>query len=134
VPLFPSYFFCRFEFQRRLPILMSPGLVQIVGSQAAPEPVAEDELAAVRAIVNSHLRAEPWPFLELGKRVLIVFGPLAGIEGDLIEFKGGHRLVVSVTLLQRSIAAEVEGSWVYPLPETASQPRHLPTTLHSASR
>ncbi len=114
VPLFPSYVFCRFDFHRRLPILLSPGIIHIVGGGAGPEPVADSEIEALRAIADAQLRTEPWPFLQVGQRVRIAVGPLAGIEGLLIKFKSGHRLVVSVMLLQRSVAAEIDGSWVYP--------------------
>ena len=117
LPLFPGYLFCRFDYQRRLPILMSPGIVHIVGGSSAPEPVPEVEIATVRAIVESHLRTEPWPFLEIGQRVRIFGGPLAGVEGLLVDSKGRHRLVVSITLLQRSIAAEIDARWVRPVPK-----------------
>jgi transcription antitermination factor NusG len=118
-PLFPSYLFCRFDFLHRLPILMCPGVVHIVGGPSQPEPVSKSEIATIRSILAAELQAEPWPFLEKGERVRIVCGPLAGAEGLLVEFKGGHRLVVSITLLQRSIAAEIEASWVRPAPRTA---------------
>ena len=120
VPLFPSYLFCRFDYHQRLPVLISPGIVHIVGGGEAPIPVPEDEIATVRAIVESNLRAEPWPFLNLGERVRIVEGPLAGIEGILVEFKGSHRLVVSISLLQRSVAAVVEGPMVRPVRKSVS--------------
>lgn len=115
VPLFPSYIFCHFDFQRRLPILMTPGVVHIVGSGPAPTPVPDEEIAAVRAVVNANLGTERWPFLEVGQRVRITSGPLAGVEGILANVKNGHRLVVSISLLQRSVAAVIEDSWVQPL-------------------
>jgi transcription antitermination factor NusG len=118
LPLFPSYLFCRFEFQRRLPILMCPGIIHIVGRSATPEPVSNVEIAAVQAIVSSELRTEPWPFIEVGQRVRIAGGPLAGVEGLLVKFKAGHRLVVSISLLQRSIAAEIDAAWIYPVLKT----------------
>jgi len=62
----------------------------------------------------------PWPFLELGHRVLIERGPLAGVEGILDEVKGKYRLVVSVQLLQRSVSAEVDRDWIRPLPPARS--------------
>lgn len=115
LPLFPSYVFCQFEYQHRLPVLMSPGIVHIVGSKAAPEPISGPELAAIRAIVDSQLRAEPWPFLRVGQRVRLAVGPLAGLEGFLVAFKGEQRLVVSVTLLQRSVATEIDATWARPV-------------------
>lgn len=134
LPLFPGYLFCRFDFQRRLPILMSPGIVNIVGGRTAPEPVPEAEIATVRAIVESHLRAEPWPFLEMGQPVRIFDGPLAGVEGILVDSKGRHRLVVSITLLQRSIAAEIEARWVRPVPKSVARATALGAPLAAAAR
>ena len=121
LPFFPGYLFCRFDYQRRLPILTSPGVVNIVGGRTFPETVSEVEIATVRAIVESHLRAEPWPFLEMGQPVRIFDGPLAGVEGILVDSKGRHRLVVSITLLQRSIAAEIDARWIRPVPKSMAR-------------
>lgn len=121
-PLFPCYLFCRFDFLRRLPVLMCPGIVHIVGGPSQPAPVSKSEIATIQAILAAELPTEPWPFMEVGQRVRIAVGPLAGAEGLLLEIKGEHRLVVSITLLQRSIAAEVEASWVRPEPEAAAPP------------
>ena len=79
-----------------------------------PEPPSE--LAAVKRILDSRLLVEPWPFLKVGERVSIERGPLRGLEGIVIEFKGTCRLIASITLLQRSIAAEIDRESVRPLP------------------
>lgn len=118
VPLFPGYTFCRFDPERRLPILQVPGVVNIVSFGNRPEPVAEDEISAVRTMVETKLAVRPWPFLHVGQRVRIRKGPLAGAEGFLVEFKNSFRLVVSITILNRSVAAELDGAWV--TPENAS--------------
>jgi transcription antitermination factor NusG len=115
LPLFPGYLFCRFDFLQRLPILKTPGLVHVVGVGEHPEPVPEGEIAAVQAIVASRLGTEPWPYLHIGQRVRIEVGPLAGIEGILIALRNSHRLVVSVTILQRSVAVEIDQDWAVPL-------------------
>jgi hypothetical protein len=77
--------------------------------------VAEAEIAAVRTIVNSPVFRTPWPYLCIGETVIIDHGPLAGLQGILIEQKSRHRLIVSVHLLQRSVAAEVSMDWIRPL-------------------
>jgi transcription antitermination factor NusG len=77
LPLFPGYFFCRFDVCRRLPILTTPGVVSIVGAGKTPVPVPDDEIAAVQAVVRSGLAALPWPYLTVGSRVWIERGPLA---------------------------------------------------------
>jgi transcription antitermination factor NusG len=110
--LFPGYVFCQFDAQKRLPILVTPGVISVVGSGRIPLPVADAEIAAIQTVVSSGLRAEPWPYLELGQRVRIEGDALEGLEGILINFKGNHRLVVSVSLLRRSVALEVDRSCV----------------------
>lgn len=115
MPLFPGYLFCRFDLQNRLPILVTPGIIQVVGSGRVPMPVADAEIAAIQAVVQSELPRQPWPFLEVGQKVRIKCGPLSGFEGILLNVKGNHRLVLSVSLLKRAVAVEVDGAWVSPL-------------------
>jgi transcription antitermination factor NusG len=113
--LFPGYVFCRFNPQNRLPVLTTPGVVDLVGCGKVPVPIPEEEIERVRKMVQSGLLVSPWPYLELGQTVLIERGPLTGMEGILEEVKGKCRLVVSINLLKRSISAEVERSCVRPL-------------------
>jgi transcription antitermination factor NusG len=119
-PLFPGYLFCRLDLQKRLPILVTPHVLRIVGTGKMPVPVDATEITALQSIVKSGLEARPWPFLRLGQRVRVLQGPLCGVEGTLVAFKRGHRLVVSVTLLQRSVAVEIDHDWVAP-PIVATQ-------------
>jgi transcription antitermination factor NusG len=107
-PLFPGYVFCQFDAQKRLPILVTPGVLSVVGRGRVPLPVDDGEIAAIQAVVSSGLRAEPWPYLELGQRIRIESDSLSGLEGILISFKGNQRVVVSVTLLRRSVALEID--------------------------
>lgn len=111
-PLFPGYLFCRFDFHNRRPLVMTPGIIQIVGSGRSPIPVEQVEIDSIRLAVSSGLPNHPWPYLEVGERVRLNYGPLSGLEGILVNFKGSHRVVLSVTLLQRSVAMEVELDWV----------------------
>ena len=121
-PLFPGYTFCRFDPNHRLPVLTTPGVVSIVGTSQYPLPVAEAELDAVRAILASHQLVGPWPFLREGEWVTVERGPLAGLEGVLVKFKTQYRLVVSISLLQRSISAEVDRDCVRPIVRPVSTP------------
>jgi len=114
-PLFPGYVFCRFDVQKRLPILVTPGVQFIVGLGKIPFPIDNSEIAALQSIVKSGLPAQPWPFLKIGQRVRIEQGSLEGIEGILLTPKSSYRLVVSITLLQRSVAVEVDRDWVIPV-------------------
>lgn len=118
-PLFPGYLFCRFYVGDRLPILVTPGIVGVVGVGKTPAPIPEVEIQAVEAMVRSGLPTMPWPFLRVGQRLILERGPLRGVEGILQEIKSSYRFVVSVNLLQRSVAAEVESDWVRPVGPTA---------------
>ena len=114
-PLFPGYVFCQFDVQNRLPALVTPGVIAIVGRGRVPVPIEDGEIAAIQALVSYGFPAEPWPFLELGQRVRIESEPLLGLEGILINFKGNHRVVLSVSLLRRSVALEIDQACVRPL-------------------
>jgi transcription antitermination factor NusG len=114
-PLFPGYVFCRFDVHNRLPILVTPGVVLIVGIGKIPLPVDDDEIAALQTVVKSGLQAEPWPFLKIGQRVRIERGSLEGVEGILVAIKRPYRLVISITLLQRSVAVEIDHNWASPI-------------------
>jgi len=116
-PLFPGYVFCRLNPLDRLPILITPGVVLIVGTGKTPVPIDETEIVAIQAAVKSGLPSQPWPFVQIGQRVRIEYGPLCGLEGILLDFRRHHRLLLSVTLLQRSIAVQVENAWVTPIPQ-----------------
>jgi transcription antitermination factor NusG len=124
LPLFPGYLFARFDPLHRLPILTIPGIEFIVGIGKAPVPVDDEEVQAIQTIVESGLKAEPWPFLQVGNAVRIINGPLFGVEGILLEEKKQHRLIVSVTLLQRSVSVEIDRGWVLPVsgPRLAASP------------
>ncbi len=107
-PLFPGYLFARFNPQYLTPILGIPGVVNVVGCGKTPAPVDEAEIRAIQEIITSHLPVEPWPHLQVGQRVLIEHGPLTGAEGFLLQVKKQYRLVVSLTLLQRSVAVDID--------------------------
>jgi transcription antitermination factor NusG len=128
LPLFPGYVFCRFNHLNRLPILTIPGVVHIVGIGRTPVPIDESEIAAIQAAAKSGLPSQPWPFLQVGQRVRIEYGPLCGVEGILAGFRGHQRLVLSVTPLHRSIAVQVEGSWVRALPRQHFASSKLPSS------
>lgn len=117
VPLFPGYLFCRLDpHERLLPVLTTPGVIKIVSFGKTLLPVSEEEIEAVRKVILSGLGAEPCAFVETGCRVILQRGPLAGLEGIVVSVAGAQRLVVSVTLLHRSIGVEMDRSWVRSLP------------------
>ena len=114
-PLFPGYIFCRFDAHRRLPILITPGVIAVVGRGRIPVPVEPSEIDAIETMVSSGLPLAPWPYLEVGQRVRIKDHALRGLEGILIAFKGGQKIVVSVSLLRRSVALEIDQMRVSPV-------------------
>jgi transcription antitermination factor NusG len=115
LPLFPGYLFCRFDPLNRLPILKTPGVIQIVGYNRQPVAIEDYEIADIQTLVASGMPNTPWPFLQAGEKVRIDSGALRGVEGILTEFRGSHRLIVSITLLQRSVAVEIDSALVTPL-------------------
>jgi transcription antitermination factor NusG len=133
LPLFPGYVFCKFDPLNRLSILSIPGVVYIVGVRRGPLPVEETEIAAIQSAVKSGLSTQPWPFLQIGQRVKIEYGPLCGSEGILLGFRGHQRLVLSVTLLQRSVAVQIDEAWTRPV-LAQHQPCTRPVTAHRASQ
>ncbi len=110
LPLFAGYVFGRFSNAERARILATPGVTSIVGFGNRPAPVSPQEIESIRAMVASGLPLGPWPFLKEGQRVRIEAGPLCGVEGVLLQIRDAWRVVVSVELLQRSVAAEVDGA------------------------
>jgi len=112
VPLFPGYLFCRMDPYNRLPVLMTPGVIQIVGAGKTLIPVEEEEIAAIQRVVKNGISTMPWPYLRVGHVARIEEGPLRGMTGIIVRIKSGMKLVLSVSLLQRSVAVEVDRSWL----------------------
>ena len=112
VPLFPGYLFCRMNPHSRLTVLMTPGVIRIVGVGKTPIPVEEEEIDAIQRVQRSGLSAMPWPYMQVGNVAQILEGPLRGLTGIVVKIKSGVKLVLTVSLLQRSVAVEVERSWV----------------------
>ena len=108
LPLFPGYIFCRFSYEERLSVLGTPGIKSIVGFARTPCPAPDTEIAAIRQMVDSGRRIQPWPHLRIGERVRIEEGCLRGICGILVRERDCWRVVVNVELLERSVAVEID--------------------------
>jgi transcription antitermination factor NusG len=126
LPLFPGYVFCRFDPHDRLPVLTVPGVNAIVGIGKNLLPVQESEIEAIRAVLQSGAFCEPWPFLEVGQRVCVEYGPLAGTEGLVTMVKNSCRLVISVNMLQRSVAVEIDRDCLKPLSKETHKNSRIP--------
>jgi transcription antitermination factor NusG len=115
LPLFPGYIFCRLDDRSRLPILTIPGALDFVGIGKVPAPIDDAEIAVIQTAMRSGLPTEPFAFLETGQRVRLEQGPLAGLEGILLELRNQCRVVVSIPLIRGSLGVEVQRSWAAPI-------------------
>ncbi len=109
LPLFPGYIFVRLGLADRLRVLQVPSVVRLVGfGGGLPAVLPDQEIEILRCGLNADLRAQPHPYLSVGRRVRLTRGPLAGLEGILQRRKGSCRVVLSVDLIQRSLVVEVD--------------------------
>jgi len=122
-PLFPGYVFCRFSVNARLPILVTPGVNQVVGAGKTPVTVDDNELETIRRVMESGVAAQPWPYLKVGETVRIETGPLEGLLGIVTRIKNSNRLVVSVSLLMRSVSVELDSKWIKPIAQLRATPQ-----------
>ena len=111
-PLLPGYVFCRFDRTSLTPVLSTPGVAYVLSRGNEPEAIDESELYALRVITREAERVDPWPTFAAGQRVRILGGPLCGIEGVVIREPSKTRLVISISLLHRSVVAEIDRAWV----------------------
>lgn len=111
LPLFSCYVFAKFmpNRNRRLDVLRVSGVLGLVGSHGEGTPIPDQQIEAVRSLVESTLPWSAHPFLKIGQRVRIRSGALDGVEGILVSRNGSCRLVISVDAIQRSLAVQVEG-------------------------
>jgi len=131
--LFPGYVFCRLNEADRFALLTIPGVVHLVSSGRIPTPIDNEEISAIQAAIRSGIPVEPWHFLEVGERVRLSGGPLAGLEGFLVQAHDQQRVVVGLTVLKRSIAVEVERDWLEPADGAGKQAEMNPQLLRKAS-
>lgn len=108
LPLFPGYVFVHLALQNRLKVLQVPGVACLVGFAGRPVAVPEEEFMRIREFLKKGLQPKPHPYLAVGRRVRVGSGPLEGMEGIVVRRKNGCRLVVSLELIQRSMAVEVD--------------------------
>ena len=115
LPLFPGYVFVRLALRDRLQVLKIPGIVRLVGFNGLFAELPDGEIEALRERLSRQLRAEPYPYLTAGRHVRIRSGPFRGTEGILVRHRGRFRLVLSLDLIMRSIAVEVDVADVEPI-------------------
>lgn len=114
MPLFPGYVFVRLALRERLKVVQAPGVVRLVGFNGMPAALPEEEMEALRKGLEHGLRAEPHPYLAVGRRVRVTKGPLAGLTGTLLRWKGNWRVVLTLDLIQRAVSVDLDASDVKP--------------------
>src|SRR5216684_4634621 len=110
LPLFPGYVFVRLPLRDRLKVLQVPGVARLISFNGQPAVLPDREVEALRAGLATQLRAEPYPYLTVGRRVRVKCGPLEGVEGILIRKKNACRVVLSLDLIMQSASVEVDAS------------------------
>lgn len=107
-PLFPGYLFVHVLGDEDLATAWyTRGVVHVVSNGDGPVCVPEEQIEAVRRLVDAPVDVDPWPYLKRGRRVRVRAGPLSGVEGYVSRRKDIHRIVVTVDLLGRAVAAEI---------------------------
>lgn len=113
--LFPGYVFVNLDLRDRIRVLQIPGVARFVSFQGAPVPLAASDVELLNHGLHQGVRAEPHPYLKVGRRVRVKHGPLSGMEGILVRKKEKFRLVISLDLIMRSVMVEVDESDVVAL-------------------
>jgi transcription antitermination factor NusG len=115
LPVFPGYLFVRMTLRERVNVLQVPGVVQLVSFQGRPAPMSDAEIEMLQRQVSQSGQLQPHPFLTVGRRVRVINGPMVGMEGILARKKDKFRVVLSLELIQRSVAVEIDLSDIEPV-------------------
>jgi len=108
LPLFPGYVFCKFGRSSWSPIMSLPGVIDVVRSGRKPVAVCDDEIRSLTILQRNIIALEPWPYVRVGEKVQIIYGPLSGVVGSFIEARGKRNLVLSVDLVGRSVLVHLD--------------------------
>ena len=115
MPLFPGYVFVHFPLRDRLKVLEVPGVARLVGFGGLPAALPDEQVEMLRAGLNGRLRAEPHPYLTVGRRVRLKSGPFVGMHGILLRRKAKFRVVISIELIQRALVVDADSADVEPI-------------------
>lgn len=108
LPLFPGYLFINSNLEDRLTILNTPGIVRILGVTGSPIPIPDEQVEAIKKLIESRLPYDPYPYYNEGKMVMVVNGPLQGVVGRILQKRTSNKLILSVDLIKRSVSVEVQ--------------------------
>jgi len=120
LPLFPGYVFVRLGTQDRLRVLQTPGVAKLVGFGGIPTALPDEDIEALKRVLVCGTRAEPHPFLSVGRRVRVKAGPLEGVEGIVVRKKNRLRLIILLDLIHRAAAVEVDAADLEPIVRTTA--------------
>jgi transcription antitermination factor NusG len=118
VPLFAGYCFARLRWEDRLPVLQAQGVMTFVGTAVRAEPIPDEEIESLRKVLLNSSSFVCHPYLKEGMLVEVVHGPLRGVKGRLVREARYARLVLSITLIQRSLSIEIDAHSVAPASES----------------
>jgi len=128
IPLFAGYVFSRFSWNRSQTVLTCEGVVHILCRGNVPEPVDANEMRSLLVLSRTAPSLAPLPTFTTGQKVKITEGPLADVEGIVVRDLGRQRLIVSLSLLRRSVVAEIDREWVEDLTPTVQVTSWLATS------
>jgi transcriptional antiterminator RfaH len=131
LPLFPGYVFCRLDTSKTVAILTTPGVFSIIGNGHVPEPIPESDIEGLRLMIGSGLKSYPWPYVSKGQELRLTSGPLCGVQGVVVDASNEKWLVVSVHILQRSVAAKVDRASLSPTCISKLAPRSDSVPINS---
>jgi len=115
LPLFPGYLFCRCAEPHISSVLNTCGVLRVLGTRESPAVVNEEEIRHLATVTHAKLDLQPCAFITSGQKVRIHRGPLCGVEGIITDFDSRkQKVVVSISLLQRSAAVSLEPDWLSP--------------------
>ena len=110
LPFFPGYVFVRLALRDRLQVLQVPGVAKLVGFNGLPCALPDSEIEAIQTCLMRKAGLEPHPYVQVGRRVRVKAGPLEGLEGIVVRKKNRVRFIISLDLIQRSAAVEVDAA------------------------
>lgn len=119
-PLFPGYVFARIRMDEKIRVVSSPSVIRIVSFNGTPAAISEKEIEGVRLCSERGALLEVCPFLEVGERVRVRTGAFEGVEGFVINRKNGCKLVISIGVIQQSVAIEINAEQLERLPFAGS--------------
>lgn len=120
VPLFSCYVFVRIPLRQKIYAVQTHGVVRMVSFSGNPLPIPDEEIKAVKGILERSDSFETSQYLALGQIVKVIRGPFEGIRGRLIENRGHKRLLVGIEQIRQTISVEIQADFVKPLKASAS--------------